>query len=176
MVTLQCSLSFSFGLKKSWEASAVSHKGSSLLNKLPYQGDPYPVNFLYVPERSQNIIALMKDLTLLKEVQPLTFFSISELMSVTIVVIPSPLRIIHSQTEQELSGKHLLQFPAIIHNSCNWKLPFSNLFCCKTEPLSSTFYQLSMHLCSASLFLNLFLETKSKVPPYFMVTTSYKPR
>lgn len=37
------------------------------MNKLPYQADPYPVNFLYVPERSQNIIALMKDLTFFKK-------------------------------------------------------------------------------------------------------------
>lgn len=48
------------------------------MNKLPYQADPYPENFLYVPERSQNIIALMKDLTLFIKTQPLTFFSISE--------------------------------------------------------------------------------------------------
>lgn len=34
------------------------------MTKVPYEADPYPVNFLYVPERSQNIIALLKDLTL----------------------------------------------------------------------------------------------------------------
>lgn len=83
-------------------------------------------------------------------------------MSVTTVVIPSPLRIIHSQTEQELSGKSLPQLPAIIQNSCNWKLPYSILVYCKTEPLFHLLiYQLSMHLCSASVFPNLSLRPNS---------------
>jgi len=47
----------------------------------------------------------MKDLNFIhKKTQPLTFFSISELMSVATVVIPSPLRITHSQTKQELTS------------------------------------------------------------------------
>lgn len=95
-------------------------------------------------------------------------------MSVTIVVIPSPLRIIHSQTEQELSGKHLLQFPAIIRNSCNWKLPFSNQFYCKTEPLSSTFWFIS-YPCIYVLLHYFWIFSLRPNPKYRLTSWSQPP-
>lgn len=99
-------------------------------------------------------------------------FSISELMSVTTVVIPSPLSIIYPQTKLELSARSLPQLPPTIQNSWNRKLPFSILVYCKTEPFSSTFYQLSVHLCSASVFSNLSLRLN---PNYCLTSRSQPP-
>lgn len=94
-------------------------------------------------------------------------------MSVTTIVVPSPLKIIHSQTEQELSGKSLPQLPAIIQNSCNWKLPFSILVYCKTEPLFHFLIcQLSMQLCPASVFPHLSLRLN---PNYCLTSWSQSP-
>lgn len=87
------------------------------MTKLLYQAGPYPVSFLY-SRKVTKYHGFNEEFNFTHKKYHLShfFFPISELKSTTTIVIPPPPRIIHSQTEQQLS---LPQLPVIAQNSFN---------------------------------------------------------
>lgn len=119
----------------------------------------------------------MMDFTLLiKSRTPhiLIFCAIFKLMSVITVVILPLLTIICIQTEQEFSGTSLPQLPAIIWNDCiHENYPFPHWF---TLRLSLSHFLSVTHAHTFCFGISRsFLQTKSKLLPYFIITSSYKP-
>lgn len=93
-------------------------------------------------------------------------------MSVITVVIPPPLRIICIQTQSKLGGMSLPQLPAIIRNVSNSEnYIFPDWF---TLRLSLSHFLSVIHTYTFCFGIpKSFLQTKSKLLPYFIITSSY---